>query len=85
MIQAKDGKTQDAIATVKRGMEVNPYSPRLFGLLAALYTSVSSYDEALKTMRKDLELFPGDDFTRSLMRRIETAQAQGGSHLKDPR
>jgi hypothetical protein len=84
-IQAEDGKTQDAIATVKRGMELNPYSPRLFGLLAALYTSVSSYDDAMKTMQKDLELFPGDNFTRSLMRRTKTAQAQGGSNLKDPR
>ena len=84
-LQAQGGKTQDAIATVKRGMEVNPYAPRLFGLLAALYASAGSYDDALKTMHQDLELFPGDDFTRSLVRKAEAEQAQEGSHLKDPR
>ncbi|HME00096.1 MAG TPA: tetratricopeptide repeat protein [Terriglobia bacterium] len=75
-IQAEGGKTRDAIATVKRGMEVNPYSPRLFGLLATLYISLGSYDDALKTMQKDLELFPGDDYIRSLMQTTERAQAQ---------
>jgi hypothetical protein len=84
-IQAAGGKTQDAIATVKRGMALSPYSARLYGLLATLYISSRSYDDALKTMQKDLQLFPGDDYIRSLMQRVETEQAQGGSRLKDPR
>jgi tetratricopeptide (TPR) repeat protein len=82
-LEAQGGKMQDAIATARRGIEANPYSPRLLGLLAALYISAGSYDDALKTMQKDLELFPGDDGTRSLMRRLEAAQAQRGSQIKE--
>jgi len=84
-IQAEGGKIQDAIATVRQGIEVNPYSPRLYGLLASLYASLGSYDSALKTMQKDLQLFPGDDYIRSVVQKIETEQVLGGGHLKDPR
>ena len=75
-IQAKSGRTPDAIATIQLGLKVNPYAPRLFGLLAQLYLSAGSYDDALRTMHRDLELFPGDDFTRSQLRKIG---AQRGS------
>ena len=79
-IQAKRGQTRDAIATIQLGLKVNPYAPRLFGLLAQLYLSAGSYDDALKTMQRELELFPGDDFTRSQLRKIE---AQRYRHAKD--
>jgi hypothetical protein len=83
-IQAEAGRTQDAIATVRRGTELNAYSPRLYRLLAALYVSVRAYDDALSTMRKDLELFPEDSFIRSLVPATETAKAQAGNRPKDP-
>lgn len=82
-IEARSGKAQDAIATVKRGMQVDPYAPRLYGLLAQLYLSVGSYDDAVKTMQRDLALFPGDDFTRSQLQRVETAAPQRGTPVKD--
>ena len=49
-------------------------------LLAQLYLSAGSYEDALKTMRKDLELFPGDDFTRSQLQKVEAAEAQRSGH-----
>jgi hypothetical protein len=83
MIQAKSSRAQDAIATVKCGMTVDPYAPRLYGLLAQLYLSAGAYDDAVKTMRRDLELFPGDDYTRSQLRSVEAAEPERGSAAKD--
>ena len=79
-IQARSGRMRDAIATIEHGLQVDPYAPRLYGLLAQLYLSAGSYEDALKTMRKDLELFPGDDFTRSQLQKVEAAEAQRSGH-----
>ncbi len=72
-LQANAGRTRDAIATVKQGLEANPYAPRLYRLLAALYVSIKAYGDAQKTMKKELELFPEDSFTRSLNEKAEHA------------
>ncbi len=79
-LEVNGGRTPDAIATVKRGLDVNPYSPQLYRLLAALQVSSGAYDDAMNTMKKDLELFPEDSFIRSLLERAEKAKAQDGNH-----
>lgn len=76
-VQEEAGRTQDAIATVIHGLTVNPYSPRLYRLLAALYISAKEYNDALKTMKKDLALFPEDSFIRSLLKKAESGNAPG--------
>lgn len=75
--QVKAGHAQQAIATVTRGLAANPYSPRLYRLLAALYISKKDYNDALRVMRKDLELFPEDTFMRSLLKQAETGNSEG--------
>jgi hypothetical protein len=82
--QVQSGRTQDAIATVQHGLELNPYSPRLYRMLAALCISVKSYDKAIETMKKGLELFPEDSFLRSLMQKTESAKAQESNGRQDP-
>jgi hypothetical protein len=84
-LQANAGRAQDAMATVKRGLKANPYSPRLYQLLAELFISIGARDDALKTMKEDLELFPEDTFMRSLIEKVQNAQGQGDSRSKDPR
>ena len=78
-LQAEAGRAQDAVTTVLRGVELNPYSPRFNRLLAALNISVQAYDNAIETMKKGLELFPEDSFMRSLKEQTGNAQRQGGS------
>ncbi len=68
---AKARRTQDVIETLRRGLELDPYSPRLYKLLAAQYVSLKDYDDALKTLKKELELFPEDALTRSLIEKAE--------------
>ena len=77
--QVQSGKTQDAIATIQLGLQANPYSPRLYRVLAALYVAVNAHDDALKTMKKDLELFPEDSYMRSLLKQTEDPDGKAGS------
>jgi len=81
--QVQSGSTQDAISTVQHGLELDPYSPRLYRMLAALYISVKSYDKAIETMNKALALFPEDSFLRSLRERTGNAPV-GGNTPKSP-
>lgn len=75
--QVQSGRAMDAIATIQRGLDANPYSTRLYRLLAALYVAVNAHDDALKTMKKDLELFPEDSYMRSLLKQTESGSAPG--------
>lgn len=77
-LQAKAGKSPDAIKIIQQGLEVNPYSDKLYRLLAAFYVSVNDYGNAIKTMKKALELFPEDSFLRSLLEKAEKAAGQSG-------
>ncbi|TAM78961.1 MAG: hypothetical protein EPN47_19820 [Acidobacteria bacterium] len=70
-LQAKAGKTQDAIGTVKRGLDLNPYSPRLYRVLTSLYVSIDNYDAAMGVLKKELELYPEDSNTRKIIEKIE--------------
>lgn len=70
-LQAKAGKTQDAIATVQHGLNLNPYSPRLYRVLTSLYVSLEDYDAAMNVLKKELELYPEDSNTRRIIEEIE--------------
>ncbi len=66
-LQVKSGRMQQAIATVTRGLQVSPYSVQLYRDLARLYLAVQDPERAVATMKKNLEIFPEDSFTRSLL------------------
>ncbi len=67
---SKDGRTQDAIETLKQGIELSAYAPRLYKLLMVLYINSQQYDLAKAEMQRYLELFPEDDFVRDLLRKV---------------
>ncbi len=70
-LRARFGKTQEAIATLKRGLELNPYSSALYRALIVQYVSIRGYDEAYALMKKEIELFPEDAVMRKLIRQAE--------------
>jgi hypothetical protein len=79
---AEAGRTQEAITVVELGIKLDPYSERLYKALAALNISVHRYPQALAVMKNDLELFPEDDFMRSLIQKAqENVPPSTGSSL----
>jgi tetratricopeptide (TPR) repeat protein len=72
-LEAKSGRMQEAVATVLRGLRVNPYSPLLYRDLSLLYLSIHDDESAIRTMKESLSLFPEDSFTRSLLDRTLAA------------
>jgi hypothetical protein len=65
------GKNREATELLKRGIERNPYSMRLYKTLALHYINAKEYDNALVIMKKELEIFPHDSLMRSLIKRVE--------------
>ena len=68
------GRTQEAIATVRRGIQLDPHDDRLYKSLALLCISARRYSEAIETMKKELRRFPEDDFMRMLVKKAQAAQ-----------
>ena len=72
---ADAGRTSEAITIAELGMKLDPYDERLYKRLAQLDIAGHRYPQALEVMKKDLELFPQDDFMRSLVKKAEQAEA----------
>ena len=68
---ARAGDPNASIELLKRGIVLNPYSPRLYKVLALQYISNKQYTEALQVMRQELNVFPQDSFMRTLVRKAE--------------
>lgn len=66
----RTGKMQEAIEVLKRGISLNPYSTRLYKTLALAYIHTHQYDDALKSMKQELKIFPEDSLMRMLVARI---------------
>ncbi len=67
--QALSGLEADAVATLRRGIEVAPYAPVLHKSLALRYIHLQQYADARKALEHYVELFPEDDFMRGLLLR----------------
>jgi hypothetical protein len=79
---AEAGRTQEATTVVELGIKLDPYDERLYKALAVLSISAHRYAQALAVMKKDLELFPEDDFMRSLIGKAqESTPPSTGSGL----
>ena len=64
------GRTGEAIGQLKRGIELSPYSSRLYKFLVVQYINAKEYNPARQTMRRYLELFPEDNFVRGLLKNV---------------
>jgi tetratricopeptide (TPR) repeat protein len=67
------GRPAEAIAILKKGIGVNPYSQRLYKALALVYISEKLYKDAMDAMQKELEIFPEDSFMRMLLTKARAA------------
>jgi hypothetical protein len=77
---AQAGRTSEAIELMELGVKLNPYDERLYKALAALDISAHRYPQALAAMKRDLELFPEDDFMRSLIEKAQENTAPSAGH-----
>jgi len=65
-----EGKAQQAIATLKRGVELSPWEPRLQKLLALEHIRARQYDLAKQTLKNYLDAFPEDQLVRDLLSKV---------------
>ena len=69
----RSGRTEQAITTLQRGIHLYPYENRLYKSLALLCISAHRYSDALDAMKKELAIFPEDDFMRMLVKKAQAA------------
>jgi tetratricopeptide (TPR) repeat protein len=71
----RSGRTREATATLESAIQIYRYNSRLYKSLALLHISARQYSDALEVMKKELDLFPQDDFMRALLKKAVSAQA----------
>ena len=70
------GRTSDAVAVLKRGIQINPFVSRLYGMLVVQEIALRQYDDAFDTMKRALRIFPQDSRLRALVKKMETMLGQ---------
>lgn len=68
---AESGRIADAAARLERGIGVDPNYKRSYKALTLIYITQKRYEDALRTMRNYLALFPEDSFMRTLLSKVE--------------
>jgi tetratricopeptide (TPR) repeat protein len=71
---AQSGKVEEAIAALRRGIQLAPFTPVLYKSLALRYIRLNRYSEAKQTLERYVELFPEDDFVRRLLQQVSTGR-----------
>ena len=69
------GRTEEAITTLQRSINLIPYDAELYRLLGRSYLSRNQVAAALVVLKPAAEIFPGDDVIRKLLKECETARA----------
>jgi hypothetical protein len=69
-VLSAEGRAPEAIAALKRGIELLPWEPRLQKLLALEYIRAKQYQLAKQTLQKYLDAFPEDQLVRDLLGRV---------------
>ena len=65
--QDQSGQLEDAIASAKKAVELDPYVPVMRKMLISRLIHGKHYDEAEAAMEKYLQNFPEDDFMRKML------------------
>ena len=66
----RSGREAEAVVTLRQGIELAPYVPVLYKLLALRLINLKQYPDARKTLERYVELFPEDDFVRGLLLKV---------------
>jgi hypothetical protein len=67
----RSGKSGAAIGVLKRGITVNPYSTALYERLAVIYSGLHERQQALRTLKEELKIFPEDSPVRTLLQELQ--------------
>jgi hypothetical protein len=70
--QARVGDVAGAASTLRRGVELAPFSQTLRKTLALRYIQLQRYEEARKALEDYVALFPEDGLVRRLLRQVST-------------
>jgi hypothetical protein len=76
-VYARRGRSQEAVQVLLEGMPLNPYVREFPESLAVQYMQLGKYGDALTTIRKGLEVFPGDLLLRTLLKKASSATLDG--------
>ncbi len=69
------GRGEEALAVVDKGIAQAPFSRTLSRMRTFTLLKLERYEEAEKTIRRHVELFPSDAELRELLRKIDAANA----------
>jgi hypothetical protein len=69
----RTGQAEEAVRTLEKGIQLSPFTPRLYKMLALQYIHLKRYAEARQTMQRYMELFPEDAFMRGLLKQADSA------------
>ena len=69
---SRDAKLEEATETLKRGLELEPYSKDLRKSLILRYIAAKEYALARNAMQEYLRFFPEDSFMRGLLQKVGT-------------
>lgn len=58
---------------MKRDIALHPYSPKRYKKLVFAYIKLQEYQQALDTMKRELELVPQDSDTRAFFKRLQAS------------
>jgi hypothetical protein len=73
-VLARLNRLDESITHLKAALEIEPYDPVLHKTLALRLIALKNYPAALEQMRRYVELFPEDDFMRSLLEKASKAR-----------
>jgi tetratricopeptide (TPR) repeat protein len=76
-VYARLGRSQEAIPVLLEGMRLSPYAKEFPESLAVQYMESGKYGDALRIIRKGLEVFPGDLVLRALLKKVSSATLDG--------
>jgi Tetratricopeptide repeat len=65
------GNYEEAIKVLNRGIALDPYYFPFYKELARCYVEVKRYDDALRTIKQELKLYPQDSDMRKILESIE--------------
>src|SRR5262249_20014 len=76
---ARSGRVSEGVAVLTKGILLTPYVKELYQSMATRLISMGKHTEALDTIKKGLEFFPGDTRLNTLLREAKPP-SNGSSH-----
>ena len=70
-VLARSGRTPEAIDILKKGSALFPYMTEFYQSMAVDQMSIGKYSDAVQSIKKGLEIFPGDTALKNLLKKSQ--------------